>query len=157
MKVSKSLKELARYVLECPSDERAFALCVFTDVALSEGTKDAERFCVQVLARHLRMNSETEVSGDGAIAGESDAFALKVTVNQLTELTERLDRRLDHDLLVSVVKEAMKLMQAETDKGIRSRLTGLLTGLGVPLDKIPSSQLSALALTTLFCSVSMAA
>ena len=153
MNVSKGLRQLAEYVTESEGDERTYALCVFTDCALKEGTKDAERYCAEVLSRHL---CETPSYEDDELF-EAKTKSRKVTVDQLIDVVTRLDRSLDRELVKRVAMNALRQLKAETDDSIRARITKLLVSLGVPPLKIHSAELAIFAFATVATSLSQAA
>ena len=159
MSVSNALKNLAMYVTESEGEERVYALCVFTDCALKEGTKDAERFCAEVLSAHLQ-DAEVGADGDEILDEElkvAKTQARKVTIDQLIETTMRLDRSLDKKLLIKVAKNAIGLLRSEEDDTIRAKLTKLLRILGVPFSKIPSAHLALFAIAEIAARFSLAA
>lgn len=157
MAVSKNLKELAKYVTESTGEERTYALCVFTDFALREGTKDAERYCAQVLSFHLYEEQSGGEADDLSDSDEKQVMARKVTVDSLVEFVALLDRNVDKELVRRIAKSALLQIRVESDKGIRAKLSRLLQSLGVPLEKIPASNLVIFAAALLAARYSLAA
>lgn len=146
MKVSKALKELARYVTESTGDERVYALCVFADVAVQEGTKDAERYCAEVLSYALSDDDQSEEDQVEEVADrEKRTLARKVSADTLTEIVASLDPSLDKDVVRLIAKNVLRQLGREPDEGIRARLSSLLRRLGVPLERIPNAQLAVFA------------